>query len=280
MEETTGESGHEPLIGRLRAIRMAGRVPPGVAGLVRRVDLVATFVFAFGGAGAAVDAGLDIFGVLVIGFTASLVGGLVRDVLIGDIPPAALRYMRYPVAAFAAGTVAIAVGAGVHDLPIWLVITFNAAGLGLFSVTGALKSHEYGLNALTAVMLGTVSSAGGGVVRDVRWARFRSCCVSRSTRSPRRWVPPSPSSWPGSGRPAASPWPSGSSVASRCACSPPGNTGTCPRHFHTGDPRVMSIRCYEGSRIHGPVKRRPQGCAPWLLSGCSTKTTRSSCSLT
>ena len=163
----TGESGQQPRTGRLLATRVAGRVQPGVAGLVRRVDLVATFVFAFGGAGAAVDAGLDIFGVLVIGFTASLVGGLVRDVLIGDIPPAALRYMRYPVAAFAAGTVAIVVGAGVHELPVWLVITFNAAGLGLFSVTGALKSHEYGLNALTAVMLGTVSSAGGGVVRDV-----------------------------------------------------------------------------------------------------------------
>ena len=167
MEDTAGESGRKPRIGRLLAIRMGGRVPPGVAGLVRRIDLVATFVFALGGAGAAVDAGLDIFGVLVIGFTASLVGGLVRDVLIGDIPPAALRYMRYPVAAFAAGAVAIAVGKGLHEAPVWLVVTLNAAGLGLFSVTGALKSHEYGLNVLTAVMLGTVSSAGGGVVRDV-----------------------------------------------------------------------------------------------------------------
>jgi uncharacterized membrane protein YeiH len=43
-------------------------VPPGVAGRLRRIDLGATFVLALGGAAAAVDAVLDIFGVLVIGF--------------------------------------------------------------------------------------------------------------------------------------------------------------------------------------------------------------------
>jgi hypothetical protein len=75
--------------------------------LLTAVDLLATAVFALEGALAGIVAGLDVFGVLVIGAVTATGGGIVRDVLIGDIPPASLRQHRYLLAALGAGLAAI-----------------------------------------------------------------------------------------------------------------------------------------------------------------------------
>ena len=69
-------------------------------------DLAGTFVFATEGALAAIDNHLDLFGVLVLSFATALCGGVARDVLIGAIPPRAIRDWRYPVTAFTAGAIA------------------------------------------------------------------------------------------------------------------------------------------------------------------------------
>lgn len=47
------------------------------------------------------------------------------------------------------------------------VLIFDAAGLGLFAVTGASKAMAHGLNPLMAIVLGMVTAIGGGMVRDV-----------------------------------------------------------------------------------------------------------------
>ena len=59
--------------------------------LLTVVDLTATFVFAMEGAIAATCYDVDIFGVVVLGFSTALVGGIIRDVLIGCTPPASLH---------------------------------------------------------------------------------------------------------------------------------------------------------------------------------------------
>jgi uncharacterized membrane protein YeiH len=46
------------------------------------------------------------------------------------------------------------------------VILFDAAGLSLFSVTGAQKALIYGNNAEVAILLGIITAVGGGVIRD------------------------------------------------------------------------------------------------------------------
>lgn len=135
--------------------------------LVLSFDLVATFVFGLEGASSATNAKLDLFGVLVLGFVTALGGGIVRDLIIGDVPPAAFRDQRYPVAALAGAVVAFVVFAPLARVPSWILITLDAAGLSLFAVSGASKALLARSPGLTAAILGVVTATGGGVMRDV-----------------------------------------------------------------------------------------------------------------
>jgi uncharacterized membrane protein YeiH len=130
------------------------------------LDLVGTFVFAISGATIGMRHRLDLFGVLVLSFAASSAGGILRDVLIGATPPAALDDWRYLAAACLAGLVTFYRDADIERLrnPVqW----FDAAGLALFAVLGANKALEFGLGPVSAILLGMVSGVGGGVARDV-----------------------------------------------------------------------------------------------------------------
>jgi uncharacterized membrane protein YeiH len=48
-----------------------------------------------------------------------------------------------------------------------VITPLDAAGLGLFCVAGASKALDHGMNSLLAVLLGTITAVGGGVVRDI-----------------------------------------------------------------------------------------------------------------
>src|SRR5512132_2411075 len=67
------------------------------------LDLGGTFVFALSGAVAGVKHRLDLFGVLVLSFAAANAGGITRDVLIGAVPPGAIRDWRYIAVTLLAG---------------------------------------------------------------------------------------------------------------------------------------------------------------------------------
>ncbi len=67
------------------------------------LDLVGVFVFALSGGLAAVRKRFDIVGVLVVAFAAGLGGGILRDVLIGSVPPVGVADWRLLGAALAAG---------------------------------------------------------------------------------------------------------------------------------------------------------------------------------
>ncbi len=130
-------------------------------------DLAATFLFAMEGAITASYFDLDLFGIAVIGFVTALVGGIVRDVLIGYTPPASLRSVSYPLTAFAGAGVVMILDRAVEDIPIIFLQVTDAAGLALFAVVGTTKALDFKLNWLVAILLGAVSACGGGVVRDM-----------------------------------------------------------------------------------------------------------------
>ena len=108
----------------------------------------------------------DIFGVLVLAGVTGLGGGFLRDVLIDATPPAALADWRYLLVPVAAGLITFVFHPALGRLER-VVNVFDAAGLGLFCVTGALKSLDYGLGPVPAALMGMVTGIGGGMARDL-----------------------------------------------------------------------------------------------------------------
>jgi len=53
---------------------------------------------------AAIQGNLDLLGLIVLSFATALAGGIIRDVLIGPVPPGAIKDWRYPAVAFLAGS--------------------------------------------------------------------------------------------------------------------------------------------------------------------------------
>lgn len=141
-----------------------------VGTLVLVLDLAGTFVFALSGAMAGVKHRLDVFGVLVLAYAAANSGGIIRDVLIGAVPPPGIADWRYIAVPILAGLAAFR-WASIIDRMHSSIQIFDAGGLSLFAVSGALKALNFGLAPLTAVMLGMLTGIGGGMVRDVLSAR-------------------------------------------------------------------------------------------------------------
>ena len=133
------------------------------------LDLVGTFVFALSGAAAGVKARLDLFGVLVLSFAAASAGGIMRDLLIGSLPPAAISDWRYLAASLLAGLIIFIwfpISERLRNLTT-LILVFDAAGLALFAVVGTQKALGYRLNPVMAALLGVLTGIGGGMLRDV-----------------------------------------------------------------------------------------------------------------
>jgi len=129
-------------------------------------DIAGTLVFAIEGAMAAVNGDLDFIGIVVLAFCTALGGGLVRDILLGALPPAALRDWRYPTIPIVAAVMVFFLHRYVRAIPAAIQV-LDAAGLALFAVAGTVKARLHKMNALVAVMLGTITAVGGGTIRDV-----------------------------------------------------------------------------------------------------------------
>jgi uncharacterized membrane protein YeiH len=130
------------------------------------IDLAATFVFAISGATQAVRHRLDLFGVLVVAWAASVSGGIARDILLGAVPPVAIVDWRYIGSAVVAGLLAFYASEQIDRMnrPVQL---FDAAGLCLFAVTGTHKAMEVGIEPAMAAIVGMITAISGGVARDL-----------------------------------------------------------------------------------------------------------------
>jgi uncharacterized membrane protein YeiH len=134
--------------------------------LVVALDCVGTLVFALSGGLLGVQKGFDLFGVLFLSFVAAVAGGMMRDVLIGSVPPAAITEVRYFLIAVGGGLLTFYAYPRLASLhrPI---LVWDAVGLALFAVVGAQKAIEFGVNSVMVAILGMLSGIGGGMTRDV-----------------------------------------------------------------------------------------------------------------
>ncbi|GAA2464315.1 trimeric intracellular cation channel family protein [Streptomyces macrosporus] len=130
------------------------------------LDLAGIFVFAISGALLAVRKNFDIVGMASLAVVTGLGGGVIRDVLIGAVPPAALTDLGYLLTPLAATALVFFLHPQVERINR-AVMVFDAAGLGLFCVTGTVKAHAYGLGLIPSIVMGLATAAGGGVLRDV-----------------------------------------------------------------------------------------------------------------
>ncbi|MFJ6936544.1 trimeric intracellular cation channel family protein [Streptomyces sp. NPDC101118] len=134
--------------------------------LQHALDLVGIFVFALAGALLAVRKNFDIFGIAMLAMVTALGGGLFRDLMIGAIPPAAFTDFGYFITPLVAAAFVFFLHPEVARINR-LVSVLDAAGLGLFCVTGTTKAYEYGLGLTQSAALGLATAVGGGVLRDV-----------------------------------------------------------------------------------------------------------------
>lgn len=139
--------------------------------LYASADITAAFVASISGAQAARQRRLDLFGLIIIAYLTAMAGGIFRDLCIGALPPIGLADWRYLCATLAGGAIVL-------YAPQWFdrfkhpVAFFDALALGFYAIVGAQKALFYGHNAQVAILLGTATAVGGGVVRDILLARI------------------------------------------------------------------------------------------------------------
>jgi uncharacterized membrane protein YeiH len=142
-------------------------MPSDAALLLLILDLTGTFAFALNGALTVVHTvRIDIVGVLTLATITAIGGGILRDVILGAVPPATFSDWRYLAVAACGGLLAFFLGRVLLRLSTSIQV-LDAVGLSLFAVTGALKALAYGLGPGQAIILGAVTAVGGGTIRDV-----------------------------------------------------------------------------------------------------------------
>ena len=145
-------------------------VEPGLAfATMNAVGLVA---FAAVGAFKGREAGLDLFGVVVLGFLTALGGGTVRDLLVGRVPTSLQSDVEVLFAALGI-VLAVAVSLRYRDDPrdAPALLFSDAVGLAAFAATGAAVGIEAGLSLFGVVVVATLTGVGGGSLSDLLLVR-------------------------------------------------------------------------------------------------------------
>ena len=147
-------------------------------------DLLGTTAFAVSGVFAAISRRMDLFGIFVLSAATAVGGGIIRDILIGNIPPAAFKnsiYLWIILGSMAVITIIVRYfnirmwRRVVGKLSIWYLVC-DAIGLGSFTVTGTLTGLSQGRphTFVYPIMLGLLTAVGGGVLRDLLAQRIPS----------------------------------------------------------------------------------------------------------
>jgi uncharacterized membrane protein YeiH len=134
--------------------------------LILVLDLLGVFANGLLGGAVARSKDLDMFGFAAVGLCSGLGGGIIRDVLLGHGPPAALTNPAYIPTALAGACVAFVVQVE-HRTWDRAFIGVDAVALSMWATAGALKALGDGLGWLPAVLLGTITAIGGAITRDL-----------------------------------------------------------------------------------------------------------------
>ena len=139
------------------------------------LELIGTCAFAISGAVLGITKRFDIFGVIFSGIITALGGGTIRDLLLGNLPPAMFRNYIYLIFAVATCLLTFIVASILKNKFSENIVIidkvnniFDAIGLGVFTIVGmnvAIKSG-FSDNFFFVVFLGMTTGCGGGILRD------------------------------------------------------------------------------------------------------------------
>jgi len=140
---------------------------PPISALILALDLFGTMAFAVTGAFKAIEHKSDIVGIIILSTITGVVGGIIRDVIIGHFPPRSISDPLYVVITVLTGIVIFFLYPKMQRH--WnLFLKFDALGLGVFTIIGATFAYDvFGLNFLAMALAGMLTAVGGGIVRDM-----------------------------------------------------------------------------------------------------------------
>lgn len=134
------------------------------------IEVIGTVTFAISGVMAAARASMDWLGAIVLAVVVAIGGGTIRDVLIGRFPVSWIEDASPVLVAIGTAVIVIAILRlrPQADLVTWTpTLIADAAGLSAFVILGTDIALESGLDGFLAILLGTITGVGGGVLRDI-----------------------------------------------------------------------------------------------------------------
>ena len=130
------------------------------------IEYLAILCWGLSGGLAAIRKGYDIFTIMLCGWLTALGGGLVRDVMLGALPPVGITDKGYVLTTLFSGIIVVVAHPEITQLK-WTMTVIDALGLGLIAVSGTAKALAYGSSGMTAVFLGMFTALAGGLIRDI-----------------------------------------------------------------------------------------------------------------
>ncbi|MCM1509556.1 MAG: trimeric intracellular cation channel family protein [Clostridium sp.] len=132
---------------------------------VNIIDYIGTFAFAISGIRLASEKNFDLFGAFIVGMATACGGGTLRDIMLGQNPFWMTQWVYLAITGFA-----ILIYIPFHKFISKIGTTmflFDSIGLALFTVVGFQKTIDAGFPFWTASIMGVMTGAAGGVIRDI-----------------------------------------------------------------------------------------------------------------
>lgn len=129
------------------------------------IEFLGTFAFAISGIRSASSKNFDWFGGYVVGLATAIGGGTIRDVMLGQVPFWMTNSIYLICTGAALLTFVMLKKLFTRLSKTWAL--FDTLGLALFTIAGIQKTLEAGFPFWVAIIMGCITGAAGGVMRDV-----------------------------------------------------------------------------------------------------------------
>ncbi len=137
-------------------------------------EIIGTIAFSLSGAMVGIKKGMDIFGVVILGLTTAVGGGIIRDLLLGLTPPATFQNPLYAIVAVCTAIIIFIPAVRRlfekrHHIYEITLLVMDSLGLGVFTVVGVQIAYaaDSGYSTFLILFVGVITGVGGGVIRDM-----------------------------------------------------------------------------------------------------------------